>query len=78
MLTVSLAEAKAHLSELLNTVEAGEEIIITRHGRAVARVSAPEQPKQALPFKRLAALRSCMPARQESSSKLLRKLRDAE
>lgn len=33
MRTVSLAEAKAHLSELPDTVEAGEEIIITRHGR---------------------------------------------
>jgi len=29
MRTVSLAEAKAHLSELLNAVESGEEIVIT-------------------------------------------------
>ncbi|MCM8623362.1 MAG: type II toxin-antitoxin system prevent-host-death family antitoxin [Candidatus Accumulibacter sp.] len=36
MRTVSLAEAKAHLRELLNTVEAGEEFVITRHGRAVS------------------------------------------
>jgi prevent-host-death family protein len=78
MLTVSLAEAKAHLSELLNTVEAGEEVIITRHGRAVARVLAPEQPKQPLPLKRLAALRSRTPAWKEPSNQLLRKLRDAE
>jgi prevent-host-death family protein len=78
MLTVSLAEAKARLSELLNTVETGEEVIITRHGRAVARVSAPEQAKQPLPLKRLAALRSHVPAWQEPSGKLLRKMRDAE
>jgi len=36
MVTVNLAQAKAHLSELLDKVEAGEEVIITRHGRAVA------------------------------------------
>jgi prevent-host-death family protein len=37
---VSAAEAKAHLSELLDRVERGEEIVITRRGRPVARVSA--------------------------------------
>ena len=36
MVTVNLVQAKAHLSELLDRVEAGEEVIITRHGRAVA------------------------------------------
>lgn len=37
---VSAAEAKAHLSELLDRVERGEEIVITRRGRPVARISA--------------------------------------
>ena len=31
MLTVNLVQAKAHLSQLLDKVEAGEEVIITRH-----------------------------------------------
>jgi prevent-host-death family protein len=38
MVTVNLVQAKAHLSELLHKVEAGEEVIITRHGRAVAHL----------------------------------------
>ena len=38
MHTVSVAEAKAHLSELLSKVEAGEELQITRRGRVVARL----------------------------------------
>ena len=38
MHAMSLAHAKAHLSELLNTVESGQEVVITRHGRPVARV----------------------------------------
>ena len=31
-------EAKTHLSELLDRVEAGEELVIARHGRPVARL----------------------------------------
>ncbi len=36
--TVGAYEAKTHLSELLEKVEAGEEIIITKHGVPVARL----------------------------------------
>lgn len=36
--SVSLTEAKAKLSELLDLVESGEEIIIVRHGRRIARL----------------------------------------
>lgn len=36
--TVSAAEAKAGLSELLRRAESGEEIIVTRNGEAVAKI----------------------------------------
>jgi prevent-host-death family protein len=36
--TVGAFEAKTHLSALLQRVERGEEITITRHGKAVARL----------------------------------------
>lgn len=36
MSDVGAYEAKTHLSELLNRVESGERITITRHGKAVA------------------------------------------
>lgn len=36
MATVGAFAAKTHLSELLDRVEKGEEIVITRHGVAVA------------------------------------------
>ena len=36
--TVKIAEAKAHLSELLAKVEAGEEFVIARGNRPVARL----------------------------------------
>ena len=38
MRMVGLAEAKAGLSALLDAVEAGEEVVITRRGQPVARV----------------------------------------
>ena len=38
MKLVGLAEAKAHLSALLDAVEAGDEVVITRRGQAVARL----------------------------------------
>ncbi len=78
MHAMSLAHAKAHLSELLNTVESGEEVVITRHGRPVARVLPASPLKQPLPLQRLAELRQQVPAWQGSSAALLRELRNAE
>ena len=78
MRTVSVAEAKARLSELLSSVESGEEVLITRHGRAVARVTAPEVPRQLLPLKRLALLRKNTRPWSEPSAKLLDSVRDEE
>ena len=78
MHAMSLAHAKAHLSELLNTVESGEEVVITRHGRPVVRVLPANPLKQALPLQRLAELRQQVPARQGSSAALLPELRDTE
>lgn len=39
--SVGAFEAKTHLSALLERVERGEEIVITRHGRPVARLLPP-------------------------------------
>lgn len=38
MTTVSAFEAKTHMGKLLDRVAAGEEIVITRHDKAVARI----------------------------------------
>ncbi len=46
MIQVGAFEAKTHLSELLDKVSAGEEVLITRRGKPVARLVAPvEEPK---------------------------------
>ena len=45
MRTLTLAETKSHLSAVVDQVIAGEEIVITRRGRPVARIIAePVQP----------------------------------
>jgi prevent-host-death family protein len=38
---VSIAEAKNRLPEMIRAVEAGESVIITRHGKPVAQISPP-------------------------------------
>jgi prevent-host-death family protein len=38
LIQIGAFEAKTHLSELLDRVEAGEELVIARHGRPVARL----------------------------------------
>jgi len=43
MKTATVTETKSHLSALLSDIEAGEEVVITRRGRPVARLVA-EQP----------------------------------
>jgi prevent-host-death family protein len=43
MLTVGAFEAKTHLSALLDRVAAGEEVVITKHGRPIARLIAANQ-----------------------------------
>ncbi|MBP8897518.1 MAG: type II toxin-antitoxin system prevent-host-death family antitoxin [Sulfuritalea sp.] len=40
MRTMTLAATKAHLSAVVDRVQAGEEVVITRRGRAVARIVA--------------------------------------
>jgi antitoxin (DNA-binding transcriptional repressor) of toxin-antitoxin stability system len=39
MVTVNVHEAKTHLSRLLAQVEAGEEVIISRAGKPIAKLS---------------------------------------
>ena len=43
---VQASEAKTHLPRLLDEVERGETIIITRHGRAIARIVPEAQRRQ--------------------------------
>ena len=62
MQTVSLASAKAHLSALIDAVEAGEDVLITRRGRAVARLIHEATPAEASPAFDFVSLRTFVDA----------------
>lgn len=44
--TLSVHEAKAHFSEVLRRVEAGETVVVTRHDRPVAELKPYGQPRR--------------------------------
>ncbi len=44
---IQASEAKTHLPQLLDDVERGETVVITRHGRAIARLVPEAQRRQA-------------------------------
>ena len=51
MLEVNVKDARSKLSTLLDRVEQGEEIIITRRGKKVARLVSPEKHLSLPPLK---------------------------
>jgi len=46
MREIQASEAKTHLPQLLDDVERGETIVITRHGRPIARIVPETQRRQ--------------------------------
>ena len=59
MRTAGVREARQNLSALLDEVKKGREILITEHGRPVARLVPPHRPGGGVP--NLAAFRRKMP-----------------
>lgn len=76
MSDVTVADAKAHLSELLYRIESGEEIVITRRGKPVARLTAVEPAKQ--PLRSLAEFRDSIRQPSMPATEVLTSLRDEE
>lgn len=76
--SVPLADAKAHLSELVDRVEAGDSIDITRRGKRVARLSAADAPRKPIDLAELRALTAILPASQVEAADLVRSMRDSD
>jgi prevent-host-death family protein len=80
MKQVSLAEAKAHLSELVTAVAEGGEVMITRRNKPIARLVAADaevrKPRAPFDFERLRRHTSSMPKSDISAADLVRKMRD--
>lgn len=75
---INLAEAKAHLSELVDRVQAGDAIDITRRGKAVARLVAAGSARKPVDAALLAALTAEMPPQAEGAAELVRAMRDGD
>ncbi|MEX1198168.1 MAG: type II toxin-antitoxin system prevent-host-death family antitoxin [Pseudohongiellaceae bacterium] len=76
MQRINVRETREKLSNLLDAVAAGEEVVILRHGRPVARLMAPDV--ETVRFPDRSALRASLPARRESAAAAVRSLRDEE
>jgi prevent-host-death family protein len=75
---VNLADAKAHLSELVDRVEAGDSIDITRRGKPVARLTTVTAPRKPVDAAQLQSLTAGMPAQTQTAADLVRSLRDSD
>ena len=78
MRKVALAQAKAQLSALLDAIEAGEEVVITRRGQPVARMVREHPQSAGSPdwVSRLRALHGDQQGPEGSAVALMRELRD--
>jgi prevent-host-death family protein len=76
----SVAAAKAHLSAIIEMVEAGETVTITKRGKPVVKMV----PANALPIKpkmdleELRKLRARTPRMKTNSVEIIRQMRDGE
>jgi prevent-host-death family protein len=75
---ISLTNAKAHLSELIDRVEAGDTIVITRRGKPVAQLTAVTRPRQRVDAALLQSLTETMPPQPQDAVSLVRSMRDGD
>jgi prevent-host-death family protein len=73
---VSVAEAKAHLSELLTEVEAGQTLRITRRGKPVATLTAVDAERGPVDLVWLAGITASMERDDTRAADLVREMRD--
>ncbi len=76
METINVREARERLSAVLDRVEAGEEVVIMRRDRPVARLIRAQSRWTEFPSR--AALREALPPMREPVEDAIRALRDAE
>jgi prevent-host-death family protein len=74
--TVNLADAKAHLSELVERAAAGEAVCITRRGKAVAQITAVNTPRKLIDRAALRAMTDAMPVQPQTARDFTRRMRD--
>ena len=74
----SLADAKARLSELIDRVEAGDTVEITRRGKTVARVMPAQPAVKPIDWDDLRGFTDSQPVQKEGAGELIRRMRDTD
>ncbi|MBC7596524.1 MAG: type II toxin-antitoxin system prevent-host-death family antitoxin [Kineosporiaceae bacterium] len=75
--SVSVAEAKAHLSEILDAVEKGEHVEITRRGKPIADLVPKVKPRARIDIAWLESITAAMEPSDIDSVDIIRQMRDA-
>ena len=75
---INLADAKAHLSELVDRAEAGEDVTITRWGKPAARLVPCHTPRQKIDFHSLANLTKTQQVQKQSAADFVRSMREGD
>ena len=78
MKQINLASAKARLSELVDSVESGEEIEILRRGKPVARLVAAEATRSVIDIDALRKLTDSMTPQPVSAGEFVRAMREEQ
>ena len=73
---VSLADAKAHLSELTDKAARGETVIITKRGKPVVQMSPPDKPRRPIDLAALQRLTADQPMQPQPAGEFVRAMRD--
>lgn len=60
MQTINIREARMNFSKLLDSVESGEDVILMRHGKRIARITAEVQNPAAKKLPSLAEFRASL------------------
>ena len=76
--SVSLAEAKARLSELVTRAAEGETVQITRRGKPVAQITPVERARKPIDIELLRSVRKKTPMQTESAGDFIRRMRDED
>lgn len=76
MVVINVRSLRGRISEILDRVQAGEEVVILRKGQAAERIIPPAN--GSVVFQSRQALRDGLPPMQESAGFLMRHLRDDE
>lgn len=76
MSRINIAEARAHLGELLERAAEGERIVVTKRGRPLAQISQTDADLQPVRLGDLQAISRRTPEQAQSADELMRELRD--